>query len=135
MKPTHETWRVAVNRFSPADELDGPAEGEDQTTPSPAVALRFNYDEGLVELLKTILSRARCSSSGRGRPLSKIPYAGGWSEPSHCWWVRSTYWEQVREALLNEGVELHGPLAHPGKRKSGFFEEEQLWSVQDCEWR
>jgi hypothetical protein len=39
------------------------------------------------------------------------------------------------QALLDKGVKLTGPLAHPGKRKEGFFECEQVWTVKECAWR
>jgi hypothetical protein len=129
------TATVRVERFSPADELDGPAEGEDMTTPSPAVALRFDFNEELIDYLKTTLKRVRRARSGRGRPLSKMPWAGGWSKASQCWWVLSTYWEEVRQALLDKGVKLTGTLAHPRKVKQGFFEREQTWDVKRCEWQ
>lgn len=126
---------VRVERFSPADELDGPAEGEDMTIPSAAVALRFEFNEELIGYLKGVLKKVRYARSGRGRPLSKMPWAGGWSKASRCWWVLSTYWEQVRQALLDKGINLTGPLANPRKVREGFFEREQVWDVKRCEWR
>jgi hypothetical protein len=118
-------WTIRIERFSPADDVDGPAEGEDLTAHSPAVALRFQFNQGLIDMLKAIL---------RSVHHSKMPWAGGWSKKSRCWWVRSTDWEQVRQALLDRGVELTGPLAHPGT-KDGFFEREQTWDANRCEWR
>jgi hypothetical protein len=126
---------VQVDRFAQADDDDGPFEGEDLTTPSPAIALRFDFNEELINYLKGILKKVRQFRSGRGRPLSKMPWAGGWSMASRCWWVLSTYWPEVRQALLNEGVELTGPLAHPHKAKEGFFPREQVWDVKKCAWR
>ena len=37
--------------------------------------------------------------------------------------------------LLDKGVDLTGPLANPRKVKEGFFEREQVWDVNRCEWR
>ncbi|HWB14140.1 MAG TPA: hypothetical protein VG826_33245 [Pirellulales bacterium] len=125
---------VHVDRFKPADEDDGPFDGEELMTPSPAIALRFDFDAELVELLKTIFHRARCSRSGRGRPFSRTPKAGGWSKKSGCWWVRSNYWVQVRQSLLDNGVRLSGPLANPRNVKDGFFERQQVWHVKHCAW-
>jgi hypothetical protein len=126
---------VRVDPFIPGDDDDGPFEGEELMTPSPAVALRFDYDAELVEFLKTTFHRARHARSGRARPFSRTLKAGGWSEKSRCWWVRSSYWQQVRQALLEKGVELTGPLVHPRKVREGFFEREQVWDVKKCEWR
>lgn len=126
---------IYADQFSPVDELDGPFEGEDLTCPSPAVALRFAYDSDLVALVKSILRRVRHSCSGRGRPLSKIPLAGDWSKPSKCWWVRSSHWPEVRNQLLAAGVKLEGKVAHPGRRKIGFFKDPQVWDVRACNWR
>lgn len=126
---------IRVERFWPADELDGPAEGEDLTSPSPAISLRFDFNEELIIYLKGVLKSVRHARGGRERPLSKIPLAGGWSKASRCWWVLSTYWEQVRQALLDKGVKLAGPLANPRTVKEGFFERNQVWDVKRCEWR
>jgi hypothetical protein len=126
---------VRVEHFSPADEMDGPAEGEDLTTPSLAVALRFDFNEELINYLKRVLKNARHARSGRRRPLSKMPFAGGWSKASRCWWILSTYWEQVRQSLMKKGVKLTGSLAHPRKVKEGFLKREQVWDVKKCEWR
>ena len=105
------------------------------TTPSPAVALRFDFNAELIDYLKGVLKRVRHFRSGRGRPLSKMSWAGGWSKASRCWWVLSTYWPEVRKVLLSKGVELTGPLAHPRKVKKGFFPREQVWDVKKCAWR
>ena len=126
---------VRVESFTPADDDDGPFEGEELMTPSPAIALRFDYDTELVAFLKATFHRARHSRSGRGRPFSRTLKAGGWSAKSRCWWVRSIYWEQVRRALLDEGVKLTGPLANPQKVKQGFFDRQQVWDVKKCDWR
>lgn len=126
---------VVVDRFVPADEEDGPFEGEELMAGSPAVSLRFDYDAELIEFLKSSFRSARHARSGRGRPYSRILQAGGWSGKSRCWWVRSTYWIEVRKALLEKGVALTGPLAHPKKVKRGFFlVKEQSWDAKRCAW-
>ena len=115
---------VRVDRFTPADDDDGPFEGEEKMACSQAVALQFDFDEELIDFLKGVLGHIRRARSGRGRPLSKMPFAGGWSRASRCWWVLSTYWQEVRQALLDKGVTLTGPLANPRKVKEGFFERQ-----------
>jgi hypothetical protein len=127
--------KIRAERFSPADELDGPAEGEDMTGSAPAVALRFAYDPALVILLKSIFRTVRYRRSGRGRPVSSIPLVGGWSDRSECWWVRSKFWPEVRQLLLDEGITLVGPAAHPRRRKIGFFERLEVWDEEACVWR
>ena len=126
---------VSVDRFTPADDDDGPFEGEEKMTRSPAVALRFEFDEELSDFLKGVLGRVRCARGGRGRPLSKMPFVGGWSKSSRCWWVLSTYWQEVRQALLDKDIMLAGPLANPRTVKEGFFARQQVWDVKKCEWR
>jgi hypothetical protein len=126
---------VRVDRYIPADDDDGPFEGEELMIPSPAVALHFDPDRELIKFLKIVLLQARHSRSGKRRPFSEILKAGDWSPASRCWWVRSTYWIQVREALLDKGIKLIGPLAHPGKRKKGFYKREQVWNVKACAWQ
>src|SRR5579863_4483873 len=101
---------VRVDSFTPADDDDGPFEGEELTAHSPAVALRFDFDAELVGLLKTLFHGLRHSRRSRGQLRSHTVTAGGWSDKSRCWWVRSTYWQQVRQALLDKGVKLVGPL-------------------------
>lgn len=101
---------IRVDRFTLADDGDGPFEGEEMMIRSPAVALHFDFDEELIDFLKGTLGRVRVAR-GRGRPLGKLPFAGGWSKASRCWWVLSTYWQEVRQALLDKGVTLSGPLA------------------------
>ena len=133
-KKRHIRATMRVDRFVPANDDDGPFEGEDLTTPSPAVALHFDFDRELIALLKNILQKARLSRSRKGRPLSVIPEAGGWSAVSRCWWVRSTFWIEVREALLGKDIKLIGPLARPAKRKTLFFEHEQVWNDETCAW-
>jgi hypothetical protein len=83
-----------------------------------AVTLRFGYDAALVEVVKR-------SGACRWRPADR------------CWWMNGKYWPEVRQRLLNEGVELQGPLAHPLRRRPGFglFEEEQEWDEVECRWR
>jgi hypothetical protein len=127
--------KIHTERFSPADELDGPAEGEDLTQPAPAVALRFDYDPDVVTTVKGIFHSVRYGRSGRGRPVSHIPQVGGWSKRSKCWWVRSTFWPEVRQVLLGKGIALVGPAAHPGQRKVGLFERTEVWDSQACVWR
>lgn len=126
---------VSVEAFTRSDENDGPFEGEELMQQSPAVALRFLYDADLVVLLKAIFHRARHSRARRHGPFSRTLKAGGWSPSSRCWWVRSSYWEQIRKALLENGVKLCGPLAHPRKVTHGFFEREQIWDIKKCMWR
>jgi hypothetical protein len=121
---------VRVEPFTPADELDGPVEGQDLTRPSPAVALRFYFDQDLIDFLKSLFRRVHTARGGG-------PWPGGWAPTSKCWYVRSTHWEEVRQALLEEEIELTGPLAHPRTVKEGFgfFEREQVWDVKRCVWR
>jgi hypothetical protein len=110
---------IHVSVFKPANELDGPYQ-------EAAVALRFPYDARLVATLKTILYRFR-----------QHPPVGGWSRWKRCWYVRAGWWDTVRERLLEEGVRLHGPLAHPRRQRPfGFFAEGevQLWSRKECAW-
>lgn len=126
---------VRVDRFTPADDDDGPFEGEELMIRSPAVALYFDFDEELIDFLKGTMRRVRFDRSGRGRPLSKLPFAGGWSKASRCWWVLRTYWQEVRQALLDKGVTLTGPLANPRMVKEGFFERRQVWDAKKCAWR
>ena len=114
--------------------LDGPADGEDMTTPSPAVALRFDFNEELIDCLKGVLKSVRQTRSGRDRPHSRMPWAGGWSKTSRCWWCSARTGRRcVRRP--NKGVKLTGPVAHPQKVMEGFFEREQVWDVKRCEWR
>lgn len=102
---------------------------------SPAVALRFDFDEELIDFLKGVLGHVRRARGGRGRPLGKMPFAGGWSKESRCWWVLSTYWQEVSQSLLEKGITLTGPLANPRKVQEGFFERQQVWEVKKCAWR
>lgn len=125
---------VHVDRFEPADEDDGPFDGEELMTPSPAVAVSFERDAELEKLLNLICYRARESRRHRGRPLRRAPKAGDWSKKSRCWWVRSSYWVQVRQALLENNVTLSGPLAHPRTVRQGFFDRQQTWDMKRCVW-
>jgi hypothetical protein len=102
------------------------------------VALRFDYNEVLIEFIKKRLTASRGARGGKGRPLSKMAWAYGWSKGSSCWWVLGTYWEGFRKELLDQGVTLVGPLAHPKAKTGGFFPHlngEQKWDSKRCEWR
>src|SRR4029077_11507382 len=52
-------WSIEVDRFVPVDDNDGPFGGEELMTRLAAVSLRFDFDEGLVETLKSVLRTAR----------------------------------------------------------------------------
>jgi hypothetical protein len=126
---------VRVERFVPAHDDDGPFEGEEKMTRTPAVALRFEFDQELIDFLKSVSAAARRARTGRNRPLSKMPWAGGWSEASRCWWALSTYWPKVRQALLDKGVTLTGSLANPRNVKERGFGRLQIWNAKGCAWR
>lgn len=124
---------IDVEAFDPADDDDGPP-GQ------LAVALRFPFDRQLKDLVKAVLLEVR----GTGYDVTvnglerRWKAAGTWSPRSRCWWVRSPCWKEVRQRLLDEGVELRGALAHPLKRQTGGFftrEKEQEWDAGKCEWR
>lgn len=131
---------IRVKRFKPATDDDGPFGGEVLTEHSPAIALKFDYDRELIDLVKGILGAVPRSGRGRGRSY-------GWSKPSRCWWVRSYFWPEVRQALLAEGVHLTGQRAHPKTvvdsriKGEGFFAKEELferqqeWDSNACKWR
>jgi hypothetical protein len=101
----------------------------------PAVALRFRFSTGLVALVKEVL-RAWWSSPGRA--------SAGWSARGRCWWVASKAWPVARQQLLNAGIDLWGPMAHPRRRRPRWLcfgvwqdgqEEVQEWDAAEGCWR
>jgi hypothetical protein len=109
---------VRVERFTPAEEMDGPFNLE-RLYAIPAVALRFEYNEAIIKILKSSPAPTR---------------ARGWSKPSWCWWVVGTSWPEVRWALLDKGVRLTGSRAHPKKPDPNIFPTIQDWDPKKCVW-
>jgi len=122
---------IRVTSFTPADAYDGPR----YSRHSEAIALHFDFDRELIDVLKGVLHHVRWTKICRGQPLGRMPVAGGWSKASRSWWVLSGYWEDVRQTLLDKGVTLTGPLANPRTVRDGFFERLQVWDVKQCKWR
>jgi hypothetical protein len=106
---------IHVSILKGADGLDG-----------RVVALRFRYDPSLVSLVRQTLSRVSARDA---------PSRGGWSATDRCWWVGSDWWALVRRLLLDQGVKLYGPAAHPLSRRFGLADHEQTWDAAKCEWR
>jgi hypothetical protein len=69
------------------------------------VALRFEYDPGLVELVKQALREARRWD----KEMREWLRGGAWSPHRRFWWVDPDAWPAVRRKLLEMGVRLSGP--------------------------
>ena len=81
---------VRVERFEPAGDEHDPVSRDRDYAPLPAVSLQFEFNQELIDFLKSTLNRWRNASGGRGRPLSKMPWVFGWSKSTGWWWVLST---------------------------------------------
>ncbi len=111
---------IRVERFHPVNEIDGPADLRNGSPRQlPAVALKFAFNEGIIAILKA-------AARGRSR---------GWSPASGCWWVLSDCWPEVRRKLLDKGVKLTGPLAHPRKLPWNRSKTIEKWDARKCKWR
>src|SRR4051812_13746389 len=86
------------------DALGGCSEGSLVFCPS------FGVHLSLKNLIKNILVKARDRHGVRST---------GWSPARRAWWVASRLWPEVREALMEAGVVLHGKLTHPLRRRRG----------------